>query len=122
KGGKSRRRIAQESHVAERDIIAANHLAPPFTLKPGTFLTIAVAPPEPKSQGKPASKSARTARAPGKPKQGPHPAEPTRHNTVKRSGSDATPSMYPPSRQRPYPLSRARGFRLRLETLMLIRD
>jgi len=93
--GQSLRRIAQEYHVAERDIIAANHLAPPYTLKPGTFLTIAVAPPEPKSQGKPASKSARTARAPGEPKQGAHPAEPTRHNTVKRSEPDATPLDVP---------------------------
>jgi LysM repeat protein len=90
--GQSLRRIAKEYRVAERDIIAANHLVPPYTLKPGTFLTIAVPPPEPKSQGRPASKPARTARAPGK---GSHPAEPARHNTVKRSEPDAIPLDVP---------------------------
>ena len=94
--GQSLRRIAQEYHVAERDIIAANHLAPPYTLKPGTFLTIAVAAPEPKSPGKPASKPARTARTPGKPnQQGLHSAEPARHNTVKRSEPEAIPLDVP---------------------------
>ena len=94
--GQSLRRIAQEYHVAERDIIAANHLAPPYTLKPGTFLTIAVAAPEPKSRGKPASKPARTARIPGKPnQQGSHSAEPARRNTVKRSEPGAIPLDVP---------------------------
>jgi LysM repeat protein len=89
--GQSLRRIAQEYHVEERDIIAANHLAPPYTLKPGTFLTIAVAAPEPKNQNKPASKAVRTVRAPGKADHGSHSTEPAQHNTVKRSEPDAIP-------------------------------
>jgi hypothetical protein len=66
-------------------------LAPPYTLKPGTFLTIAVAAAEPKSQGKPASKPARTAHAPGKPDHEAPSAKPARHTTVKRSEPDAVP-------------------------------
>jgi LysM repeat protein len=89
--GQSLRRIAREYHVEERDIIAANHLAPPYTLKPGTFLTITVAAPEPKNQNKPASKPARTARAPGKADHESPSANPARRTTVKRSVPDAIP-------------------------------
>jgi LysM repeat protein len=87
--GQSLRRIAQEYHVAERDIIAANHLVPPYTVKAGTILTILVAAPEPTTQDKPPRKPARTARAPGEPD---HDAKPAaRHTTVKGSEPDVIP-------------------------------
>jgi LysM repeat protein len=89
--GQSLRRIAQEYHVAERDIIAANHLAPPYTLKAGTILTIAVAVPKPTNQDKPAPKATRTARAPGKPDHESPAAKPARHTTVERSKPDVIP-------------------------------
>jgi LysM repeat protein len=38
--GQSLDKIAQTYHVAKRDLIAANHLTPPFGLKPGMVLEI----------------------------------------------------------------------------------
>lgn len=95
--GQSLRRITPEYHVEERDIIAANHLAPPYTLKPGTFLTITVAAPEPKNQNKPASKP---------PAQRAH-QEKRIMNRLPPNRRDAPPSSAPclmmrsPSRSRP---------------------
>ena len=40
--GQSLDRIAQAYHVAKHDIITANHLKPPYRLKPGTVLTIPI--------------------------------------------------------------------------------
>jgi LysM repeat protein len=86
--GQSLRRITQEYHVEERDIIAANHLAPPYTLKPGTFLTITVAAPRAEEPKQASIEAARTARAPGKADHESASAKPARRTTVKRSVPD----------------------------------
>ena len=40
--GQSLDQIAKEYQASKSDIIAANHLSPPYTLKPGTFLQVPV--------------------------------------------------------------------------------
>jgi LysM repeat protein len=88
--GQSLRRIAKEYRVAERDIIAANHLVPPYTLKPGTILTIAVAAAEPTYRDKPAPKPGRAARAPGRPDHESPVAKPTK---PANAGSQVSPEQ-----------------------------
>ncbi|MGE5270267.1 MAG: LysM peptidoglycan-binding domain-containing protein [Thiohalocapsa sp.] len=51
--GQSLDRIAQTYRVAKHDIIAANHLTPPYALKPGTMLEIPVAAARPVAAAKP---------------------------------------------------------------------
>lgn len=51
--GQSLDRIAQTYRVAKHDIIAANHLAAPYALKPGTMLEIPVAAMRPVAATKP---------------------------------------------------------------------
>ena len=43
--GQTLDRIAQTYRVAKQDIIAANNLTPPYTLRPGTMLEIPLAAP-----------------------------------------------------------------------------
>jgi hypothetical protein len=69
-------KIAQTYRVAKQDIIAANQLKPPYSLKPGTVLTIpggvvqpstATTPPKPAEPSRAAGNSDQT--APARPRQ-----------------------------------------------------
>jgi LysM repeat protein len=59
--GQTLDRIAQLYHVAKRDVIAANQLNPPYTLKPGTILAIPLSAVQ--STGQSATKAAARASA-----------------------------------------------------------
>jgi LysM repeat protein len=75
--GQSLDRIAQTYHVAKDDIIAANHLNPPYRLEPGTVLAVpfvateaakpATTPPKPDIPPRSAAKPDKQLRAAAKP-------------------------------------------------------
>ena len=65
--GQSLDKIAQSYHVAKRDLIAANHLQPPYTLTPGAVLEIPPSTPGPVAKAKTRPKKPVAAEREGKP-------------------------------------------------------
>jgi hypothetical protein len=89
--GQSLDAIALAFRVPKRDIIAANHLAPPYSVKAGTMLLIPVNAAKAVAKPKPARKPTVTAEASAKPVQTARVAAPTRSTAPKVSQPEVIP-------------------------------